>query len=247
MDCEDVQTLLYRYIDDELLPEERRQAEAHMENCADCRRLAQEEITWQRAIRRTATYYSVPDEVRRRIAGIARRPSSFAPSAPWRGFAMAASLLLAVALSSGVTAYLVTPKPSDSVAREVVAGHVRSLMADHLTDVASSDQHTVKPWFHGRLDYAPPVDDTSAQGFPLIGGRLDYIDHRPVAALVYRHDKHPINLFVFPEDGPDDSSPPEQSGYNVLHWTADGMSFWAVSDLNAAELRQFEKLIRNQS
>jgi anti-sigma factor RsiW len=120
-------------------------------------------------------------------------------------------------------------------------------MADHLTDVASSDQHTVKPWFHGKLDFAPPVDDFAGDGFPLIGGRLDYLDHRSVAALVYRHAQHPINLFVYPADGPDMAPVASvETGYNILHWRSGGMDFWAVSDVNAAELADFEKLLRQK-
>lgn len=248
MGCSEFHTLLHRYVDDEMLPHERREADAHIESCADCRRLVEEETAWRRSIRDAATYYNAPDDMRRRIADLAKEESTPARMAtPWRGLAMAASLLLAVALSSGITAYVVAPSPAEPIVQEVVADHVRSLMAEHLTDVASSDQHTVKPWFHGRLDYAPPVDDTAAKGFPLIGGRLDYVDHRPVAALVYHRDKHPINLFVFPSDGPAGISRPiERNGFNILHWTEGGMTFWAVSDLNAAELEDFARLIRQQ-
>lgn len=247
MECEELRALLHRYIDNELPPAQRREAEAHLERCADCRQLVRQEQGWQQAIRRAGTYYTAPELVRQRIAGMTRRAAASAVAPPrWRGWAMAASLVLAVALSSSVTAYLVSPSPQEPVAQEVVASHVRSLMADHLTDVASSDQHTVKPWFHGKLDFAPPVDDLAAQGYPLIGGRLDYLDHRSVAALVYRHAQHPINLFVFPSSAAADSAPEAavDNGYNILHWTAGGMVFWAVSDLNASELVDFARLLR---
>lgn len=250
MDCKDLQALLHRYVDDELPSDARREAEAHIDQCDGCRRLVQQEMAWKQAIRRAATYYIAPDEVRQRIAQMTnpakhKKPVVAAPR--WSGWAMAASLLLAVALSSGATAYFVAPPLEEPLAQALVASHVRSLMADHLTDVASSDQHTVKPWFHGRLDYAPPVDDLAAAGFPLVGGRLDYVDHRSVAALVYRHDKHPINLFVFPSGEPDGVARAETAnGYNILHWTAGGMAFWAVSDLNNADLHDFEMLIRRQ-
>ncbi len=247
MECKDLQELLHRYVDKELSPEQRREAETHIERCADCGQLVQEELSWQQAIRRAGTYYTAPDTVRHHIAGMTRRAALSAAAPRWRGWAMAASLLLAVALSSSVTAFLVAPSPQAPLEQEIVSGHVRSLMADHLTDVASSDQHTVKPWFHGRLDYAPPVDDLSAKGFPLIGGRLDYLDHRPVAALVYRRAQHPINLYVFPAEGADGAPKASvENGYNVLHWTEGGMAYWAVSDLNAAELREFEALLRQQ-
>jgi len=245
MECEELRVLLHRYVDGELPPALRREVEAHTERCAECRQIVRQEQGWQQAIRRAGTYYAAPDLVRQRIASMTRSAARPVTAPRWQGWAMAASLLLAVALSSGVTAYVVAPPSGESVAEEVTASHVRSLMADHLTDVASSDQHTVKPWFHGKLDFAPPVEDLAADGYPLIGGRLDYLEHRAVAALVYRHAQHPINLFIFPSGGAD--SAPRASvdnGYNILHWTAGGMAFWAVSDLNAAELADFARLLR---
>ena len=130
---------------------------------------------------------------------------------------------------------------------EAVADHIRALQPGHLTDVLSTDQHTVKPWFDGRIDYAPPVRDFSADGFPLVGGRLDYLHGRPVAALVYRRDKHIIDLFVWPDSAA--AAPRERTvnGYNVVDWAAGGMRFQAVSDLNAAELSQFAALWRQQA
>jgi anti-sigma factor RsiW len=130
---------------------------------------------------------------------------------------------------------------------EVVASHVRSLQMDHITDVASSNEHTVKPWFHGKLDYAPPVEDYTAQGFPLIGGRLEYLDHQNVAALVYRRAQHPINVFILPRDAAD-SAPQFRAdhGYNMWRWTKGGMAFWAVSDVNDSDLAKLVELLREQ-
>ena len=125
--------------------------------------------------------------------------------------------------------------------QDVIAGHVRSLMASHLTDVMSAYQHTVKPWFEGHVDFAPPVPDLTAQGFLLVGGRLDYLDNRPVAALVYKRQQHVINLFVWP--APPGAAQPESTvarhGYNLVQWTTAGMTYWAISTLNAQEMQAF--------
>jgi len=116
----------------------------------------------------------------------------------------------------------------------------------HLTDVASSDQHTVKPWFKGQLDFSPPVRDLSGEDFALVGGRLDYVGDRPVAALVYQRRKHVINLFIWPTNSDSATSTAAQTwqGYNLIHWAEDGLNYWAVSDLNAKELQEFVQLIR---
>lgn len=243
MECKEVRTLIPRYVDDELPPEARQATLSHIDSCADCRNIAAEELAWHGAIRRAGTYHRAPDPLKRRLAQMVRRDTS--PRVSLRSWATAASVLLAVVLGSSGTAFWMNLREREqSLTSEMVDGHVRSLLAGHLTDVASSDQHTVKPWFHGRLDYAPPVADTTAEGFPLVGGRLDYVDHRSVAALVYRHDKHPINLFVLPTPASDRGSEAmTRNGYNILHWTRQGFDYWAVSDLNAAELLDFEKLL----
>ena len=128
---------------------------------------------------------------------------------------------------------------------EVVSSHVRSLQVNHLADVASSDQHTVKPWFSGKLNFSPPVVDLASQGFVLVGGRLDYRDGRPVAALVFRLNLHPINLYIWPSTGNEEAPRiGEQEGYHVLHWNMDGMEYWAVSDVADSDLKNFSELLR---
>ena len=140
------------------------------------------------------------------------------------------------------------PAVDELLGREAVSNHVRSLMADHIADVPTSDQHTVKPWFNGKLDFSPPVIDLDEQGFSLVGGRLDYLDSRVVAALVYKRRQHVINLFVWPTDESDRAGQTATyQGYNVVHWRQDNMSYWAVSDLNANELREFAQLERSKN
>ena len=129
------------------------------------------------------------------------------------------------------------------VEQQAIASHVRAMMTGHTTDVVSTDRHTVKPWFNGRLDFSPPVDDLAPQGFPLVGGRVDYLDSRPVAALVYQRRKHVIDLYIWPEKSGDTNRDQALNGFNVIQWSSGGMSFAAVSDLNKAELDQFRKLL----
>jgi anti-sigma factor RsiW len=137
---------------------------------------------------------------------------------------------------------------SSQIAQEVVSAHIRSLMANHLTDVSSSDQHTVKPWFAGKLDFSPPVVDLKDDDFPLVGGRLDYAGNRPVAALAYRRGGHVINLFAWPSTSNADVAEAFDSrqGFNVLSWSHAGTTYWVVSDLNATELRQFASLVQSR-
>jgi anti-sigma factor RsiW len=167
----------------------------------------------------------------------------------WRWIIAATSLLSTVIVIWVVASIFARQSTGDVLAQEIVSSHVRSLMADHLTDVPSSDQHTVKPWFDGKLDFSPPVKDLSQQGFSLNGARLDYIGNRPVAALVYQRRKHPINLFVWPStEAPAVSEKAsERQGYNLIRWSNGGMTYWAVSDLNLAELQQFAQLLQEQT
>ena len=203
-------------------------------------------------IRRHGTRYTAPPGLAARIgaaldqaaeAEVVSMPRARRTVIPWRPLALAASFVLAIMLSSGTTWYITAADRQDHLAEDVVDSHLRSLQADHLIDVASSDQHTVKPWFDGKLDLSPPVVDLAAQGFPLVGGRLDYLEDHPVAALVYRHKKHVINVFVWTHKagGFTPSPPAEIQGYNLRHWEQGDFTFWAVSDVEADALGEFVK------
>jgi anti-sigma factor RsiW len=159
----------------------------------------------------------------------------------WNWLTTVATGFAAVCLILWLNFVLTHPSDQELLAREVVSSHIRSLMADHRLDVASTDQHTVNPWFAGKLNFAPPVKDFATQDFPLIGGRLDYLDNRTVAALVFQRHKHIINLFIWPAGGGDSKLSPVTpiQGYNMVHWTQARMTFWAISDLNEKELEDF--------
>jgi anti-sigma factor RsiW len=200
-------------------------------------------------MRQHATRHAPPAGLAERIA-LSVRAEAGAPATPaprrrgwWQGllgFGTGAAAAWGLAL-----VLLASPAPLELLGAQVTANHVRSLMASHLADVASTDQHTVKPWFAGKLDFSPPVVDLAAEGFALTGGRLDYLDGRTVAALVYRSGPHVINVFVWPAADAKSQTPAfsTRQGYQLAHWTQGGMQAWAVSDLNAAELRHFAALL----
>jgi anti-sigma factor RsiW len=239
MECGDVGRVLDAYVDDELGPAESASTREHFDACTACRQRLADRESLGRLVRQ-APYYAAPAGLRARLA------SSHTPSA-WTSHplvAWAAAVLLVASLAGSVV-FIRSSAPArgpiDSMAEAVVDSHVRALMGQHLFDVRSTDQHTVKPWFLGKLDFAPPVDDLAPLGFPLTGGRLDYVAGRAAAALVYARGQHTINLFVWPDDSATLRTPAVRAirGFHVRHWTRGGMSFWAVSDLNDAELDQF--------
>lgn len=230
MSCPECEELLGVYLDGELDPLRSADMEAHLLACQACAS-AMERQSALKQLFVQAPYYRAPDQLRRSVT-------------PRKAFRLPQWLPIAAAVAVlGVVLWRVGPAASPGVERELVAAHVRSLQANHLMDVVSTDRHTVKPWFAGKLDFAPVVEDLSQQGFPLEGGRLDYLNGRPVAALVYKRRQHTINVFTWP--GPaGDSTPRLESlqGYNVAHWTHGGMEWWAVSDLSGDELRLFVRL-----
>jgi len=244
----DVQQLLPAYLDQELGIVDALAVERHLETCPDCRRDIEEQRSVSMRTRLGAAYFDAPPALRARI--VAAVPTSQAPRArPARARAWlpraAAALAVSLALAWGVSEYRAAPSPQQRLGEELVESHVRSLQVDHLTDVASSDQHTVKPWFIGKLTFAPPVVDLETQGFPLVGARLDYVDGHDVAVLVYRRHRHPINLYVWP--GADQPATPQtvhRQGYRLLRWSHDGMNFSAISDVPDSDLTQFAALLR---
>jgi len=203
----------------------------------------------ERAIKTYTTRHTAPPELYGKIARMtaAHQMNIVQPSKKWlplKWGSTGAALAMAACL-----AFLMVVRPDNGylLEQQLIASHIRSLQDGHLTDVISTDQHTVKPWFNGRLDVSPPVIDLVSNGFPLIGGRLDYIDHHSVAAIVYHYNKHVINLFVWPSDQPkiDIESVTAQQGYNMRHWHDGGLQFWAISDVNPAKLAEFENLYRS--
>lgn len=247
MNCDDVQSRVHAYLDGELGPVESAQIEKHLDQCPNCMPIYQQAQALRAALHAQATYFTAPDGLDSRIRSALRAGApQNTRTVVWKRWGLGAALAFAAVATWSLTLLLSTPSVQHRLLREVVSDHVRSLMAQHLTDVASSDEHTVKPWFNGKLNFSPPVRDLTAQGFPLVGGRLDYLHGRPVAALVYRHRKHPINLFVWPASGTaaEGERTYTRQGYNIVHWARGGMNFWAISDLNLKELLAFARLLQ---
>jgi anti-sigma factor (TIGR02949 family) len=246
MHCDDVRPRLDAYIDGELAEAERVLVRDHLLDCPECGPEATAIERLRDGIRRAAPVYRAPEALRSRIRfALAGEATSMraARSAPgW--LAYAASILLAVALGSGGTLLITGERQEDAVANELIDSHLRSLLGSHLTDVASSDQHTVKPWFAGRSELSPPAVDLAGEGFPLVGGRLDLIAGKPVPALVYRRREHVINVFVLPASRGDLAKTLTRRGYSLRHWDEGDLGFWAVSDAAAPELAEFEHVFR---
>jgi anti-sigma factor RsiW len=242
MQCKDFTTLLPGYLDGELDLMQSVEVEKHLETCETCLRTIENQRVLQSAMRTGVLYHEPRVALERNILRAVKKRKRATVSHPLFGarqFQFAAAFAALLLLAVWGTGRL-RPIANDGIANEALAGHLRSVMADHLTDVLSSDKHTVKPWFIGKVDFSPPVIDMADIGFPLAGGRLDYMDGRPVAALVFRRQKHVINLFLWPAAAPDAAATLlSRRGYNMVHWTQSGFTYWAVSDLNGAELHDF--------
>jgi anti-sigma factor RsiW len=252
MTCEETRILVHALIDGELDAGHAHEVETHLASCPACAAQLRDYRVMRRSLAAPALRHEAPAALRARIeASLPVQPAPVLPAraapAPSRRSllkGMAMGSVLSGALAASLAVFLLRSQDDQRILGDVVSAHLRSLQGDRLIDVQSSDQHTVKPWFNGRLDVAPPVVDLTAQGFTLIGGRLDYIDGRPVAAIVYKRRAHVINLFVAPVGtpaaGPERRAGIEQvQGFNIWHWTRADLGFWAASDINAEELQEF--------
>ncbi len=256
MNCAEVHDRLHAYADDELDVVRSAEMDEHAKTCAACAAEIKHLRSLRVTLQNSGLAYRAPDALRKKVQQLAREASDREPGRDdrrvrpaksveanlqwlWKWLAMGATVtaVLAIVLRpAGIS-------PREQLLNEAVASHVRSLMADHLTDVASSDQHTVKPWFDGKLDFAPNVKDFAEQGFPLVGGRLDYLDGHAVAALVYRHDKHLINVFIWPATNASSSAEATYRGYNVVTCDLGGFHYCLVSDMEKSGLNEFASLI----
>jgi anti-sigma factor RsiW len=244
MNCQQAKPLIDPYADGELDAAAVLELEQHLESCTTCGLAWRNLQSLKKALKQDALYFPAPEALLRRVKSDLPSPTKAEPQRPawnWNWLTTLMAGAAAACLALLLTLTLGRPASEQPLEQEIVSSHIRSLMANHVTDVVSTDQHTVKPWFNGKLDFSPPVKNLAKQGFPLVGGRLDYIGGHSAAALIFHRNKHIINLFIWPTQENDSepvSSAPLQ-GYNVIHWSEAGMTLWAVSDLNEKELMDF--------
>jgi anti-sigma factor (TIGR02949 family) len=255
--CKLTQRFVPGYLDGELDLSRTIEMETHLQVCGECMRELERQQALRAALQRGSLAYAAPEGLRERIQSSLRTsaPTEVRESASaWRPLLLLrwAGAFAVLALCA-VTAWqllpgLRGPTSDQRLAAEILTSHVRSLEASHLMDVASTDQHTVKPWFDGKLDFSPPVEDLASDDFPLVGGRLDYLEGRQVAALVYQRRKHFINVFVWPDAAGSSSTQTiaPQQGYNMMRWSRGGFQFWAASDVSAQDLAEFVRLLQTR-
>jgi anti-sigma factor RsiW len=235
-------------VDGELDPLRNLEIEEHLHGCTRCSQNYSDRQIIRGGLKTESLYFKAPADLQKRIQRSVRQAAKAEAPTRWLSWSwlrFAAPLAAAALVVLMLVPFFGGPSSDELLTQDVVASHIRSLMVNHLADVRSTDEHTVKPWFNGKLDFSPPVDDLAKQGFPLIGGRLDYLNNRPVAALVYQRDKHVINVFVWPSDktAQTSGSIKAQQGYNVIRSTRSGMNFWTVSDLERSQLEKFVELL----
>jgi anti-sigma factor RsiW len=258
--CSDWDLMLHGFVDGELDAAHSLQIEQHLANCPHCTHQLERLQALKQVVAQKGVRWRTPDHVRAQVlAAISREAATDARSMAVQaaqqgekrfsvlGFIRQWMFVPSLAaLAASLFLVLAPIHDRSSIEDEVVASHVRSLLVNHLTDVATSNQHTVKPWFNGKIDFSPPVADLASEGFPLVGGRVDYIGGRVVAALVYRRQAHLINLFVWPSSSPAGVTTASRDGYNIENWSEDGLIFWAVSDVNAADVNKFRQTYSEQ-
>jgi len=246
--CKETKGFLNAYVDGELDSAGSLAVETHIRACASCLSDVENLHALASAIENGSLRFKAPARLTRNVQGAIRAANPEARSSIfyWRWASVLASAVLIIALTWTVTTRWAKSSQETLLISDIVSSHVRSTMANHITDVSSSDSHTVKPWFSGRLDYSPPTKDLTEQGFRLIGGRLDYLDGRPVAALVYQRSQHFINLFVWPSNSLAirEQEQLARQGYNLIHWTRSGMTYWLISELNLTELNECARLLK---
>ncbi len=244
MTCDAVREAVEAFIDEELDGARAVEVQAHLESCAACAELRGALNRLRTDIRANAPYYQAPRGLEAGVRAALRRDSEQAGAGHPGWWWVAAGVAVAAALVVGLFLGRRNPSEDRLIAHEIVADHIRSLLPGHLMDVPSSDRHTVKPWFAGKVDFSPRVLDLSASGYPLRGGRLDYLDGRTVAALVFQRRQHIVNLFVWPQSN--NARPAggiaDVNGFNLVHWDDGGLAYWAVSDVDKQDLREFARL-----
>ena len=248
MKCAECRELLSGHVDNELMTNESQDVDAHLATCAECAREHEMLAATSQLLKQGLVRHSAPDVLKARIRNALAQPDAFEPPAPKRKSSqwirLAAACAAVAVISSGVTYEALTRGGGPrGVAEEVVTSHVRSLMGGHLTDVVSNNTHNVKPWFNGKVDLSPTVPKLDSIGFPLLGGRIDYVQGRPVATVVYTRRQHIINVYSWSRRGPntDPVAAGSDKGYHLVEWRRDGIEQWAVSDLNTAELMDFAR------
>lgn len=242
MDCTLHRHLLEAYLDGELGFERSLEVEAHLASCPVCSSEVQSWTNIRAALKEPELYHRAPAHLEAKLHKLL--PQAQTQKTPWFQRSIWALGGAAFATAALLISFVIMRPAAPSPDQDIVVSHIRSLMSDHLMDVVSTDQHTVKPWFDGKLDFAPPVQDFAADGYPLAGGRLDYLDNRKVAVLIYHRALHIVNVYVWPAQDHESSAINTQTinGYNVVSWRKNGFEFRAASDLNAAELRDLARL-----
>jgi anti-sigma factor RsiW len=258
MNCHDAQSMMHGYLDGEIDPSLSLQYEQHARECPVCSKALAEHQALQAQMKAAPLYFKAPDIFRERVrSSLRKQHGARFPRIFLRWVAAAACVVFLIGLGFLLARFTSSLSGSERLTQEVASAHIRltqevasahirSLQEEHIVDVRSSDKHKVKPWFKGKLDFSPPTTDLKQHGFPLVGGRLDYLDGRPVAALVYSRRDHLINVFVWPASGSEPEGIRQQTrqGYHCIYWSKDGMNYWVVSDLDSVELNEMVGRLR---